>query len=153
MKTMFGAAALLMALAACSTTGATKALKADIDAGQVNANWNVRCLDDQYKATRTCQASTFGDGRATFNYFQIAYVNGVGPMLVTPNDFPGRVPTVRVDNGPVLSEANKIVTAMRLGKTAYVSFHVWPTGEQRMTVDVTGFSEAYDRLLELARPQ
>lgn len=67
-------------------------------------------------------------------------------ILLVPHDFPGRSPTIRVDAGPVLDKPADMVAAMRRGATAYVVFHVWPRGEERMTVSLAGFSEAYDLL-------
>lgn len=143
-RRLIGTALLAGALASCASTGN---LSAKVAESTLASGWRVDCTGDQFKAQRTCFAGTFGDTRATLKFFQIGYVNGAGPGLFVPHDFPGRTPTVRVDNGPVLSDPAAIVEALKAGTTAYVVFHVWPTGEERMTVDVRGFSEAYALLL------
>lgn len=110
--------------------------------------WSVNCVADHAKAETTCFAGTFGDdARTTFSFFQITYVNGRGPNLAVPNDYPGTVPTVRVDNGPVLSDPVRIVEALKTGATAYVVYYSWPMGEEQMTVKIGGFAAAYDALL------
>lgn len=134
----------VLALAGCS---ATAAAKKTVEAQTVAGNWRVHCTDDQFKSERTCYAGTFGETRHTFKFFQIAYVNRTGPIVLTPHDFPGRVATVRVDDGPVLTDPAAIVNALKSGTTAYVVFHIWPTGEERMTLPVAGFAEAYAALL------
>ena len=136
--------AMALALAGCASTSAvrTKA-EATTDAN----GWRVDCRSDQYTNERTCFAGTFGKGaRSALSFFQIAYVNGKGPHLFVPHDFPGRTPTVRVDNGAVLTDPKAIVSALSAGSTAYVVFHVWPTGEDRMSVSTAGFASAYQRL-------
>lgn len=47
-----------------------------------------------------------------------------------------------------------ITSAMLLGESAFVVYNVWPTGEERMTVNLFGFAEAYDLLQskQLRRP-
>lgn len=145
MRSLIAVLPLCLMLAGCSSMATTKAA---FDASVIG-NWRINCVDDHAKAERMCFAGSFGpDARTTLKYFQIAFVNGVGPVLVVPNDYPGQVPTVRVDEGPVLSDPAAIVQALMVGKTAYVVFYHWPEGEQRMTVDVTGFPEAYAALLK-----
>jgi hypothetical protein len=142
--------AMAAMLAGCSSSG--NAIKARIDATTLShavgeEGWRVDCLTDHHKAETRCFAGSFDqDGRGAF---QMVYLNGKGPILYTPNDFPGRVATVRVDNGPVIPETNArgIVEALKVGKVAYVIYHRWPSGEEKMTVDVRGFAEAYQVLL------
>ena len=115
----------------------------------VDGGWRVDCSTDHHKAERRCFAGSFDvEGR---DAFQIVYVNRRGPVLYTPHDFPGRVPTVRVDDGPVIpaTNPNGILTALTNGRTAYVVYHRWPMGEVQMTVDVAGFAEAYSELLAI----
>jgi hypothetical protein len=138
---------LMLALAGCSTVSSISDSVKRYDESLVAGGWSVRCNDDQYKDERTCFAGTFGDTTYKLKFFQIAYVDGRGPLLLTPSDFPGRTPSVRVDNGPVLTDPTAIVAALRQGGTAYVLFHAWPDGEKRMTVRLEGFGTAYDALL------
>lgn len=141
------AASLLVSMALTGCTGSAATIKRQVDETTLASGWRVDCKADEFKDQRTCFAGTFGDSRHTYKFFQIAYVNGTGPRLVVPHDFPGRDATVRVDDGPVLSDPTAIVAALKSGTTAYVVFHVWPTGEERMTVDVRGFPEAYAALM------
>lgn len=138
-------AALVAAILNGCTAGAS-AVRSELSGTTLASGWRVFCKDDQFKAERTCTAGTFGDTRHTFKFFQVYFVNGKGPFLLVPHDFPGRSPTIRVDAGPVLDKPADMVAAMRRGATAYVVFHVWPRGEERMTVSLAGFSEAYDLL-------
>lgn len=135
---------VVLLCAGCASTADVTAYKAALVPG---GNWQVRCNDDHAKAERTCFAGTFGEATTTLKYFQIAYVNGHGPILTVPNDYPGKSATVRVDSGPVLSEPTAIVSALKSGSTAYVVFYTWPYGEQRMTVSTAGFAAAYAALL------
>lgn len=123
-------------------------IKRQIDATTLPSGWRVDCLRDEYKAQTRCFAGTFA--KTGVGAFQVSFINGVGPEIIVPHDFPGRVATVRVDGGPVnpTTSPQAIVEAMKTGQTAFVVFHVWPTGEQRATVDVSGFREAYPVLLQ-----
>lgn len=148
MRALIALAIAIATLSACSSTGDMVALKEHYDSTIVEGQWRVDCTYDQYKSERTCFAGTFGDdhvGQGALKFFQIAYVNKNGPLVYTPNDFPGRIATVRVDNGPVLSadHPGEIVAALKQGTTAFVTFNVWPHGEERMTVALTGFAAAY----------
>lgn len=131
------------ALVGCASTGA--AVKR-AESTTLASGWRVDCNDDQAKAERSCFAGTFDKTSGAF--FQVRYVNGAGPTVFTPEDFPGRVGSVRVDNGPVvpLNNSAAIVSHMEAGKTAYVVWNRWPSGEQRMTIDVEGFAEAHQAL-------
>lgn len=115
--------------------------------------WTVICQDDTFKNERTCRAGTFGASPAGPGIpFRVVFVNGSGPtILAGHHNFPGREPTIRVDAGPVISatRTNAAIAAMRAGTTAYVVYHVWPEGEKRTTVDVSGFDAAYQRLLTM----
>src|SRR3569623_1131940 len=138
--------AMILALTGCASTASKLEYDASLFPG---GNWRVDCTDDHAKAQTTCFAGTFASSStATSKAFQIIYINKIGPLLMVNNDFPGETPTVRVDDGPVLSDPSAIVEALRAGRTAYVVFYQWPRGEERMTVDVTGFSAAYRALLQ-----
>lgn len=139
------AAGAAMLLAGCASTNPAMQRANDTT---LASGWRVDCTDDQALAQRTCYAGTFGETSETLKFFQIAFVNKTGPLLRTPHDFPGRTPSVRVGDGPVLTDPAKIVEALKAGGTAYVAFDVWPYGGQRMIVKVDGFAEAYQLLLQ-----
>lgn len=130
-----------------------QAIKAGLDTATDGYGWRVRCTEDYAKAERTCRAAKFGTGPSGGGVpFQIFYINKSGPYVMAGhNTFPGRDATIRVDNGPVLSasRAGAVVSSLKGGRTAHVVYHVWPTGEARMSVDVRGFDAAYARLLSM----
>ncbi len=125
-------------------------IKAELNATTDSYGWTVHCADDHHKAERTCRASKFGEGPAGSGIpFQVYYVNREGPFILAGhNTFPGREATIRVDSGPVISASNAsaVVRSLNSGTTAYVVYHVWPTGERKMTVDIRGFDAAYKKL-------
>lgn len=127
-----------------------EAIKAEQNATTDKHGWTVQCTADHHKAERTCRASKFGEGPAGSGIpFQVYYVNREGPFILAGhNTFPGREATIRVDSGPVVrtSNANAVVRSLNSGATAYVVYHVWPTGERKMTVDIRGFDAAHKKL-------
>ena len=81
------------------------------------------------------------------------FENGKGPFIqASLNDFPGRTAPVRVDSGKVRlqEDARGIVGDLINGQTALVTYNVWPTGQERMSVQVAGFAEAYTQLKAIA---
>lgn len=138
-------------LAGCTTTDGM-AIKRDIDANTLPSGWTVRCTDDAYAAVRTCRAGKFGD-EPNPAPFQVFFENGKGPFIQAGlNDFPGRTATVRVDSGKVRpqEDARGIVGDLINGQTALVTYNVWPTGQERMSVNISGFAEAYEKLKQIA---
>lgn len=144
----------LLMVAGCQTSAAPETkvstASAPTPANRSEEGWHVSCQYDQFKAERRCWTGTFGEKTPglILRFFQVSYTNGKGPSIWVPHDFPGRVATVRVDNGPVVSvtDASRIVEQLKAGTTAYVVFHVWPDGQRKMIVNLTGFNEAYAEL-------
>ena len=138
-------------------------------ARSVNDNWSAYCATDQVSTTRRCYAGTFGRlmlasgepvGDKSFP-FQVYFLNQAGPyVLVGHHTFPGRTPTVRVDdNIPIevndaagvnaLRPHPELVEKLRRGTAVRARFHEWPRGARDIYVDLTGFEEAWQRLLTL----
>lgn len=134
----------MFALAACSPSG--NAIIQNAKQTTLSSGWRVDCNYNQFKAENRCFAATFSGSSP----FQIVFINQSGPTIFTPHTFPGRRGTVRVDNGKVrfFEDAVGIVNDMKVGEKAFVVYHVWPEGERKMIVDITGFSEAYELLLK-----
>lgn len=135
---------------------------------RVDKNWSVDCTIDHVTALKRCFAFTFGqkmsiDGQAYGRKdipFQVYFSGESGPFVMAGfNTYPGKSPTVRVDdNNPVrvhdysgvskLKPDESLVKLLRKGKVARISYHSWPEGRQDMIVDLTGFEEAWQRLME-----
>ncbi len=138
---------------------------------RVNDNWSADCVVDQVTGVRRCFTATFGqamdfegNGYGPKNLpFQIFYYDNEGPFVqVGLHTYPGRRPTVRVDdNEPVTvwdsagvehrGKDQELVELLLSGTVARARYHVWPDGPQDMIVDLTGISEAWERLQELIR--
>lgn len=134
-----------------ATLAQGEAIKDELSVATDSYGWTVHCTDDHHKAERTCRASKFGEGPSGSGIpFQVYYVNRKGPFILAGhNTFPGKDATIRVGSGPVISasNANAVVRSLNSGTTAYVVYHVWPTGERKMTVDIRGFASAHKNLL------
>lgn len=116
------------------------------------SGWRVDCNEDHFTNSKRCFAGTFGSapGFDRSIPFQVYFENGRGPAIMPGfNTYPGRTATIRVDSGAIRSAnaAQAVINDLRSGSIAYVVYHSWPEGEKRMTVDLTGFTEAYDLLL------
>lgn len=115
--------------------------------------WRVTCAYDQHKDLKTCRMSK--GSAAKFAFLTVLFVNGEGPgVAIFGHTFPGRDATIRVNSGPVLkvNDYQQVVEALSAEGTAYVVYHVWPEGERRMEIDLTGFNEAYKRLRSMLQP-
>lgn len=136
---------------------------------RVNDNWSAFCNVDAVTGVKKCAAGTFayamdheGKPFGTKNYpFQVYFVNNQGPyVMVGLHTFPGRNPTVRVDDGAPVTvgddggvsppvPAPALVDQIRTGLVARARFHSWPKGAQDIYVELTGFEEAWQRLAQL----
>ena len=125
------------------------------------SSWRVDCSTDQVTAERRCFAGTFGTPQAPF---QVYYNGSRGPFVMAGfNTFPGRNALVRFDSDSTpftvpddagvsaIRPAPQIVQRMMTASTAHVRYNSWPNGGRTMTVDVTGFPEAWSRLQEMRR--
>lgn len=164
---------LLAPLAACATKADRKTAElsawADslVKARRVNENWSAACITDQVTMSKKCFASTFGrrmggDGEPYGSKsiaFQIYFLDERGPFIMVGfNTYPGRTPTVRIDENEPIQIRNSppvaspsLVEQLRLGRVARGRYHVWPTGSEDIYVDLTGFEEAWRRLNQLQR--
>ncbi len=128
------------------------------------SGWRVDCLADDVKATRECFAGTFGSpsyGGDPHIPFRIVFrsftPNGpmIGPILEPGyQTWPGddRPPTIRIDsNNPIENMQDPdLFREMDTGVLAKAEYWVWPTGPERMSVNLNGFHEAYQLLLAKA---
>ncbi|HOT82553.1 MAG TPA: hypothetical protein PLP17_06150 [Oligoflexia bacterium] len=126
---------------------------------EINIRWSVSCLTDQVTTVRRCWAATFARpmshdgmpyGRANIA-FQVSYLNDLGPYIITLNDYPGRDPTIRIDNNHPMKftidgPQPQIVNVLRTGEVARVRRWVWPKGSEDIFVVLRGLSEALDEL-------
>jgi invasion protein IalB len=135
---------------------------------RVDYNWSVDCTIDKLTTLKRCFAFTFGQKMSSDRRvyggkdipFQVYFIGTSGPFVMAGfNTYPGKSPTVRVDdNDPVrvhdysgvskLEPDESLVELLRKGKVARISYHIWPEGRQDMIVDLTGFEEAWQRLME-----
>jgi hypothetical protein len=81
-------------------------------------------------------------------------------LMVGHHTYPGRNPHVRIDDqeavtisddagvGPVRTHP-ELVQRLRQAQVVRARYHVWPEGSRDMIVDMTGFEQAWLRLLEL----
>jgi hypothetical protein len=134
---------------------------------KVNENWNADCTTDAVTGVRRCFAGTFGQSMdARGNGFggknlplQTYFVDQDGPfILVGTNTYPGRTPTIRLDDSEPMPVWNfggtrppqpqpELVAQFLDAQTARARFHVWPEGSNDMIVDLRGFGEAWSKLL------
>jgi hypothetical protein len=109
---------------------------------------------DEVHGTRQCYAATFGSNpwsTAPNVPFRVVFMNREGPVVQPGfNTFPGRTPTVRVDdNDPIYDMRDpKLIEQLKTGRIVRAEYHVWPSGAERMTLDPSGFAEAYALLLQ-----
>ena len=133
-----------------------------------NENWSVWCHVYKVTKSRLCWAGTFGqfmnyDGRGYGKKsipFKVYFLDKTGPFVeVGWHNYPGKHATVSIDeNDPVevnydggvsvLAPDEHLVQQLRSGKIARARYHVWPHGPEDMIVDLTGFEEAWQRLLQ-----
>jgi invasion protein IalB len=128
-----------------------------VAATTLSSGWRVDCTRDAFTDERRCFAGRFGRadwGGPESIPFQIYYVNGTGPMMLAgDHDFPGRAPSIRIDDGPAgtATASPDVIAALRQGREARVVYHVWPHGERRMVVSLDGFAQAHDQLMHIAQ--
>lgn len=127
---------------------------------KVNENWSADCRTDSVSAIRRCWVGTFSqamniDGNPIGPKrvaFQIYYLNERGPYLdVGPNTFPGRSPTIRIEETePTIfnhqAPQPELVSKVRSGLYARIRYHEWPRGSDDRYVDLRGIGEALDVL-------
>ncbi len=125
------------------------------------SGWRVDCNVDDINATKECFAVTSGISAyeaLSSPPFRIVFRGPEnGPLLQGPfvepgfQDWPGDeyTPTVRIDNNePIHDMYNPaLFREMDTGVLAKVEYWVWPTGPERMSVNLAGFHEAYKLLL------
>jgi hypothetical protein len=127
------------------------------------SGWRVDCNVDDTNATKECFAGTFGitayKGALNGPPFRIVFRGPEnGPLLQGPfvepgfQDWPGDeyTPTVRIDNNEPIHDNPALFREMDTGVLAKVEYWVWPTGPERMSVNLAGFHEAYKLLLTKA---
>lgn len=143
---------------------AQAAAKALEERRRVNENWSADCIVDKITTSRRCFAATFGRpmkadgtpfmGQATIP-LEVFYVDSAGPFLqIGFNTFPGRDPTVRVDDGvpytfPERAPPAALLAELRAGRVLRGRYYVWPRGAADAIFDLTGIEEALSRLGEL----
>lgn len=160
-------------VAACTTTKkeapeVTEALEraAKLDRERrVNENWSVFFTVDQITLAKTYRASTFGRAMAYNGTpygsknipFQVYYINNTGPFLMVGlNTYPGKTPTVRIDDNDPVSVGGmlrdlSLIDQLLTGKILRGRYWVWPEGARDMYVELEGFEEAWERLTELRK--
>lgn len=132
------------------------------------SGWRVDCLVDDIKATKECFAGTFGmldygpdvvfrGDASDARPFRILFFGPENGPLAGPFLFPGlqtwpgseHPPTVRIDsNDPITDmQSPALFSEMESGSVAKAEYWVWPSGPERMTVDLTGYRQAYQLLL------
>jgi hypothetical protein len=128
---------------------------------KVNENWSADCTTDAVTNVSECRAATFGQsmdhrgqGYGDKNLpFHVYFIDQRGPFLrMGFNTYPGRTPTVRLDDGEPVHLAEReqqleLVGEMINARTARARFHVWPTGSEDMIINLQGFGEAWEKLL------
>lgn len=132
---------LIIALALALSGCAAPALKGESSI----SGWSVKCSADKALAQSQCHMAKFDDGVPFILRYRITS-EGVSGPVVEPgyNTFPGRDPTVRVDQHMPVSDMRsaKLIDQMRTGTTAVATYHVWPGGRRTMSVDLAGFEAA-----------
>lgn len=136
---------------------------------RVNENWSAYCTTDQVTTVKRCYAGTFGqsmgnDGQPYGSKnipFQVYFLDTSGPFLMVGyHTFPGRTPTIRVDDLVPIQVHNdagitalrpdpELVEALRTGSVVKARYHVWPDRTEDMLVKLQGFEEAWQKLNQL----
>jgi hypothetical protein len=124
------------------------------------SGWRVDCLEDLVLGRFTCFAATFGvgpGGRKSIP-FQVQFSEsprGQFTRRIMPGHHtdPSREPVVRVDDneafvGAAALTSDEIVGQLKTGTTARIRYWPFPRGPEDATVDLNGFVEAYELLLE-----
>jgi hypothetical protein len=124
------------------------------------SGWRVDCLEDPVVGRFTCFAATFGvgpGGRKSIP-FQVQFSEsqrGQFTRRIMPGHHtdPSREPVVRVDDneafvGAEALTSDEIVGQLKTGTTARIRYWPFPRGPEDATVDLSGFVEAYELLLE-----
>lgn len=144
---------LALFASSCAQPGINRELQQQVRDTTLQSGWRVDCTYDRFKDVNRCFAGIFGEAPNTAP-LQVFYLNQRGPFIMAGrHDFPGRTPTVRVDEKKPMptTDAKGIIEALKSGSTAYVVYHVWPKGERRSVVKISGFPEAYDLLQKKRR--
>ena len=143
------AAFLCAAVLGCGVPGGE--IRKRVAETTLSSGWRVDCTYDHHLDSRRCFAGTFGKSAsgARTAPFQLVTINNANPHIMAGHHtFPGRTAVVRVDNNAPLpaTSYSALLPQLLNGKTAYVTYHVWPTGPERVTVNLEGIQEAYQIL-------
>jgi hypothetical protein len=125
------------------------------------SGWRVDCLEDPVLGRFTCFAATFGvgpGGRRSIP-FQVRFIELERGQFTRPtveprsHTDPSRKPVVRVDDNEAFVGAealagDEIVDQLKTGKMARIRYWPFPRGPEDATIDLAGFAEAYELLLE-----
>jgi hypothetical protein len=172
MKRSFLIALGIMVLTGCQLVGTqTYSIIDKVNETTSPSGWRVDCVTDTIQNVRRCFAGTFakkmdhngyGYGRKSIP-FQIVYYGKIGPFLkVGFHTFPGRYPTIRLDDGDpitILDDGGggrgdkiqpKLIKPMWSSQVLRARYHSWPEGHQDIIIEnLFGLEEAWNRLQEI----
>ena len=128
--------------------------------------WSVSCVNDKVTGNRKCYAGTFGRrigangmpyGQSNIPYqvyFNVLRGESSGPrMFVGYNTYPGKTPTVKIDNNEPLKctkeNAAAIIQQMKAGDVVTARFYAWPDGPEDIQINLSGFPQAWQELKQV----
>lgn len=112
--------------------------------------WNFSCSKDKFNGVKSCFLhKMYGD-------VIVSIYNGQSTVYVGKNHYPGTKSAIKIDNNVTIygyegisQTPKKVIEQMKIGKVAYTRYVEWPYEyNQDYHVDLTGFSEKYDEMLE-----
>ncbi|NWK61422.1 hypothetical protein HYI12_02225 [Acinetobacter sp. SwsAc3] len=131
---------------------ADKPPKKELIKAEENAllGWSFSCSKDKFNGAKSCFLhKMYGD-------VMVGVYDGQSTVYVGRDHYPGTKSAIKIDNNSTIygyegtsQTPKKVIEQMKIGKVAYTRYVEWPYEYNRdYHVDLTGFSEKYDEMLE-----
>lgn len=116
-------------------------------------DWNYACSKDKFDGKKSCSLNK------SHSDVMVSIFDGRHSVYVGRNHYPGSKSAIKIDgNTPIYGHEGssdtpkKLIEQMKKGKVAYTRYREWPYDyNQDGEVDLTGFAEKYNEMLEKYR--
>ena len=112
--------------------------------------WKNNCSKDRFNNTKTCSLTK------SYSDVMVTIISDRYGVYIGRKHYPRTQTAIKIDNNApiygyegISNTPQKIIEQMKNGKTAYTRYKEWPYEYNRDgEVDLTGFKEAFDQMLE-----
>lgn len=112
--------------------------------------WRYSCDKDRFNGVKSCYLTKMNSD------VMVGIYNGQSTVYVGQDHYPGKKSAIKIDNNETIygfegtsQNPKKVIEQMKNGKVAYTRYVEWPYEYNHdYHVDLTGFAEKYDEMLE-----